>query len=416
MQARPLGFLRENAAWLSAGFLLTLTSSFGQTFLISVFAGEIRSAFSLSHGDWGAIYALGTLASAVTMLWVGPLTDRFRARDLALIVLPILAAACLAMAAIPTAWALPFVIYALRLSGQGMTFHIAIVAMGRWFDANRGKALAVATLGVTIGQALLPLGFVALLPVFGWRALWVVAGLLVLAVVPVLTGLLRRERTPSESAHSQSSTGMEGRHWHRNEMLRHWLFWAMVPLLLGPSAFITALFFFQVHVADIKGFSHLSFVALFPVFTGCATVMMLASGIALDRLGTARLLPFLALPMALGFLVLGLGNGLAGAALGMALVGMTTGASATLVSAFWAEFYGTRNLGAIKSVAAAIMVLGSAIGPVVSGYLIDTGLGFEKQMVLIAGYFIVTAIIVTLAMRGARNTLPPAGKVDVIGA
>ncbi|NDR57542.1 MFS transporter [Aliiruegeria sabulilitoris] len=416
MQTGLLGFLRDNAGWLGAGFLLTLTSSFGQTFLISVFAGEIRAAYSLSHGDWGAIYALGTLASAVTMLWAGTLADRFRVRDLALIVLPILAAACLAMAAVPGAWALPFVVFALRLAGQGMTFHIAIVAMGRWFDANRGKALSVATLGVTIGQALLPLGFVAMLPVFGWRALWVLAGVLVLAVVPVLMGLLRQERIPSESAQSQSSTGMEGRHWRRSEMLRHWLFWAMVPLLLGPPAFTTALFFLQVHVAEIKGLSHLSFVALFPVFTGCATVMMFTSGIMLDRLGTARLLPFLAVPMALGFLVLGFSNGLLGAALGMALLGMTTGGISTLQSAFWAEFYGTRNLGAIKSVAAAIMVFGSAVGPVVSGYLIDTGIGFERQMVLIGGYFFVTAIIVTLAMRRIRHALSSAGEVDVIGA
>ncbi len=72
--------LIDNAAWLGAGVLLTFLSSFGQTFFISVFAGEIRAAFGLSHGAWGGLYSLGTLVSAVVMIWAGGLTDVFRVR------------------------------------------------------------------------------------------------------------------------------------------------------------------------------------------------------------------------------------------------------------------------------------------------------------------------------------------------
>ena len=60
-----LRFLQENAPWLAAGVLLTFLSSFGQTFFISVFAGEIRETFGLSHGEWGGIYTLGTSAAAI---------------------------------------------------------------------------------------------------------------------------------------------------------------------------------------------------------------------------------------------------------------------------------------------------------------------------------------------------------------
>ena len=42
-----------------------------------------------------------------------------------------------------------------------------------------------------------------------------------------------------------------------------------------------------------------------------------------------------------------------------------------MASAFWAEFYGTRHIGAIKAMAAALMVFGSAIGPGLTGALID---------------------------------------------
>ena len=92
---RLVVFLRDNAPFLSAGALLTLLSSFGQTFFISVFAGEIRAQFGLSHGGWGAIYSLGTFASATVMIWAGVLTDRFRVRALGVWVVILLALAAL---------------------------------------------------------------------------------------------------------------------------------------------------------------------------------------------------------------------------------------------------------------------------------------------------------------------------------
>ncbi len=407
-------FLRDNAAWLSAGFLLTLSSSYGQTYFISVFAGEIRAAFGLSHGGWGAIYALGTLGSAVTMLWAGTLADRFRVRDLAVIVLPCLALACLAMAAVPGVWALPVVIFALRLLGQGMTMHIAVVAMARWFVASRGKALSVARLGVTLGESLMPILFVALLTMFGWRSLWVLSAGMALLVVPAVLLLLRKERVPSADAEASSSLGMDARHWSRGEMMRNWLFWAMFPLILGPPTFITVLFFHQVHLAEIKEIPHLSFVALFPLYTACSVGMMLVAGAVLDRIGTARLFPFLPLPIAVGFLLLGNAGGLVEMAIGMALIGATSGAHFTVIGAFWAEFYGTRNLGAIKAVSTAIMVFGSAFGPALTGALIDLGYGLDRQMMMIGVYFIAAGGITFFAIRKAAAHLPPPGQVDVI--
>ena len=78
-----LTYLRENAPFLTTGAMLTFLSAAGQTFFISLFAGEIRLAFDLSHGAWGGIYMVGTTASAVVMLWAGGLTDKFRVRVLA---------------------------------------------------------------------------------------------------------------------------------------------------------------------------------------------------------------------------------------------------------------------------------------------------------------------------------------------
>ena len=399
-------FLRDNAAFLAAGALLTFTSSYGQTFFISVFAGEIRESFGLSHGAWGSIYAAGTFASAVAMIWAGQATDVVRVRALSLVVLPLFAAACLAMAGATAAWMLVPVVFLLRFCGQGMASHIATVAMARWFVATRGRALSVASVGFAVGEAALPVTFVALMAVLDWRWLWVLVAVLVLGTLPVLGRLLALERTPQAEAEENQAHGMDGRHWRRPEVLRHWLFWAMVPFLLGPAAFSTAFFFHQVHFAETKAMTHLALVALFPVFTAVSVGTMLLSGFLIDRLGTARLMPAAQLPMVAAFLVLSVASGAAGAALGMVLMALTVGANHTLPSAFWAEFYGTRHIGAVRAMAAAVMVLGTAIGPILTGTLIDAGLSFDDQMFGIAGWFVFACACTGLAISRAAPLLP----------
>lgn len=401
-------FIRANAPFLAAGALLAFSSSFGQTFLISVFAGVIREEFALSNGQWGGIYTIGTFASAVVMIWAGVLTDHFRARTLGVVVLAMLAIACVMMALAPAAWALPFVIFALRFAGQGMTTHIAVVAMARWFVASRGKALSIASLGIAAGEAFLPLVAVSLLGVVPWRWLWLSFAVILVLMVPVLVRLLRLERTPQSVAAESQAVGMNGRHWTRRQALRHWLFWLMVPSILAPSAWSTAFFFQQVHLAQTKGWTHVQLVALFPLYTAVSVAAMLASGWVIDRVGTARLMPVYQLPMAAGFVVIGLTEGLGIAAMGMALMAVAQGANSTLPNAFWAEFYGTKSLGGIKALATAVMVLGSAIGPGLTGYLIDFGIDFEDQMVGIAVYFLLASALVWIGVGRAKAVLPRA--------
>jgi MFS family permease len=395
-------FLRINAAWLTAGFLLTFTSCIGQTFFISIFAGQIRATFGLTNGQWGGLYTLATTASAIAMIRAGALTDRYRVRDLGAWVLGGLAMAALAMALVPNLWLLVLVIFALRFTGQGMTNQLAVVAMARWFVGTRGKALAIARLGFTVGEALLPMLFVALIAVMNWRILWVVAAVLALAAIPVLLALLQRERVPAEMSAGAEAAGMDGRHWSRGEVLRHPLFWFAVPLLIGPSAFGTALFFHQVHLVGVKGWPLLSYVALFPLYSGVSLVVMLVSGQAVDRLGTARLIPWLLLPMAAGFFLMGRVETLGGAAVAFVLLGITSGANGTVTPAFWAEFFGTRHLGSIKALAAALMVFGSAIGPGLTGAFIDIGYPLPTQMVAVAIFFLVASVLMGLGIRSVR--------------
>lgn len=401
-------FLRENAPWLAVGALLSFLSSFGQTFFIALFSAEIRESYGLSLGGWGTAYTIGTGLSALVMLWAGGMADRFRIRTLSITVVCLLALACFAMALNPVLAALPLVVFALRFSGQGMLYHIAMVAMSRWFVAGRGRALAVSTMGFITGEAFLPVTTVWLKAHLDWHRLWIGSGLICLAMVPVLLILLRRERAPQSLAQDNSRTGMDGKYWSRADALRHPLIWAIFPAILLFPAFGTAFWFHQVHFAEVKGWSHLSLVAVFPLGTGAFLLSTLAHGWAIDRFGCARLLPLYLLPLTLGFSLHWYAPSVAWSALGVILMGVSGGGQATLPAACWAEFFGTKYIGSIKAVVAAVMVLGSAIGPGLSGWLIDQGVAFPTQLLIYGFSFLIASALMVQPLRAATARLPRA--------
>lgn len=404
-----LRFLVDNRLFLLAGFLLTFTSSYGQTYFISLFAGQIKSDFVLTDGGWGAVYTVGTTLSAITMIWAGSLTDRFRVRSLSLAVMIALSLACLAMAvAPPSAVVLVFVIFALRLTGQGMMSQLGAVAMARWFVATRGRALSLASMGFAVGQALLPVVFVALLAVVEWHLLWILAAALVLLTIPAMQMLLRQERTPQSMAESDQALGMKGQHWSRGQMLRHPLFYLMIPMILGPSAWGTALFFQQVHFTEVKGWALIDYVALMPVYTSVSVAFTFVAGWAVDRYGVKWVVPFQMLPFALSFVILAYADTIFVAGIGLAVFGIGQGLQSTASAAFWAVFYGTRHLGAIKAAAAALMVFGSAIGPGITGVFIDMGIDFPQQMLPIAVYYLLAAILTAVGILKYQRDLPRA--------
>ena len=398
-------FILKNSRWLAAGTLLTFMSSFGQTYFISIFSGEIRNTFNLSHGDWGLIYGFGTFASAIVMIWAGGLTDIMRVRKLGPMVLCALSTSCLFMAFNPVVALLPVVIFCLRLTGQGMSTHIAAVAMSRWFVNNRGKALSISNLGFSFGEALIPLFLVSALIYFSWQKIWIIAALITLFSIPILIWLLRQERSPQSIDAEDQSWGMNKLHWTRKKTISHPLFWFMMPAVIGQSAFNTAFFFQQVHFSEIKGWEHLSLVSMFPIYTGVAICMMILSGILLDKFGTAKLIPYFQLPMIIAFILFAFGETLYSALLGFIFLGITSGANTTLPNAFWAEFFGTKHLGSIKGAAAAAMVLGSAIGPALTGILLDFDISLNLQYVGISTFFIISSLLMLVGISRVKKDL-----------
>lgn len=385
--------------------VISFSSSYGQTFFVSLFAAQIMATYGLSDGEWGAVYTVATTASAVLMFWAGAITDHFRVRVLVWVVMPALALTCVWMSLNSWLIGLVVIVFLLRFLGQGMMSQLAVTAMARWFVARRGLALSISAIGFAIGTALFPVLFASLLETYEWRSLWILAGAMVLATLPIVFWLLSAERTPQSHAESSNAIGMDGRHWTRNDVIISPFFWLLMPMLLGPPAWGTALFFQQVHIAEVKGFSLVEYLALLPLLTTVSVTFMLISGQLIDRFGSARLIQIYLVPFALAFVTISLADTLFGVAIGFVFFGIGAGVQATVPAAFWAEFFGTRHIGAIKAVSTSVMVFGSAVGPGISGMLIDLGYDFPQQMLAYAAYFTAAIGMVWIAVEKARPRL-----------
>ena len=57
------------------GFIFTFFSSFGQSFFLGLFNSSIRETLSITHGQFGSIYASATLLSSFLLIWVGKKID-----------------------------------------------------------------------------------------------------------------------------------------------------------------------------------------------------------------------------------------------------------------------------------------------------------------------------------------------------
>lgn len=378
-------FARKNARWIIGGFLLTFFSSFGQTFFISLFAGDIREAFDLSHGDFGLLYMVATLGSALSLPWVGKLVDIYSPAKVTLMIVPLLALGAVGMAYAEHILFLVLVIYILRLFGQGMMTQNGVTATGRWFAASRGRAISLVTLGHNAGEAIFPVLFVMVAAWVGWRNSWLVAALILIVVaLPLITKLVSVQREPESELNEANQSRI--RQWTRPEVIRDPFFWFTLLGVLAPAFIGTTVFFHQIYLVELRGWSLPVFASAFSVMALCKIMFGLISGGLIDRYSAVKLLPIFLIPLALSCFALGLLEAQWTAFLFMGLLGLAYGFSSTLSGTIWPELYGTTHLGAIRAVIVALMVFCTAAGPGLTGWLIDQGVTLPTQMIYMGVY------------------------------
>ena len=382
------------------GFIFTFFSSFGQSYFLGLFNSSIREALSITHGQFGSIYASATLCSSLLLIWVGKKIDDVNIFKFAFFVIILLSFACFFFSRITSVFLLFIAIFLMRFSGQGMMSHTASTTISRYFTKTRGRALSISWFGLSSAEFIMPVLMVYLLTFIDWQNLWLIFSISVLIILPIASFLLIKNlNLDSREANNENIKEVEIKQWKRREVIKDYRFYIISSNMLAMPWIFTGFAVFQSFVQTSKGWGPYVIAQSFMSYSVLSVLTLFLSGFLIDKFTSRKLLIYMNIPLLLSVIVLFFFDTPVTAFIFLGLVGISNGFANILGSSTWAELYGVKYLGSIKALTTALMVFATAFGTALFGYLIDIGFTVGDIAVVSGAYIFISLILLFLVRK-----------------
>ena len=354
----------------------------GQTYSVSIFVDPIIEDMGWSRTMVSGLYTAGSFTAAMVLILVGRLLDRFGARIVLVGVAVLFGFATMLMSQVNHPAELYLGFAAIRALGQGSMMLAGTTLVALWFVRMRGRAMALATMGAVASQAGFPPLVHFLITRLDWRDAWIALGFLIWAAIPVLLLARRSPESlglrPDGASPTRSVEGtplipglVPGEDFTLGEAMKTRSFWLLLFSSIPHPLIMTALVFHMVSLVTSKGLD-----------AGLAASVL--SAMALVSLGGTFLAGYLSEKIPNRYII-GASQALLAAAMLWALLidapwqalamgatmGVSAGLSMTTNNVIWPNYYGRRNLGAIRGVTTTCMIGFAALGPFPFGLLFD---------------------------------------------
>jgi len=404
-----IDIVKTNFKIIIFGFVFTFFSCIGQSFFIGLFNSNIREELNLTHGEFGTIYGIATLCSSLTLIWLGKKIDDLKLINYSLLVVTFLSFAALFFSFVNGLIFLAIGIFFLRLSGQGLMNHTASVAISRFFERSRGKALSYTWIGMSFGEFFLPVIIVYFLTFIYWRSLWQGFAIIIILLLPIFTYLTIKEINIFSRENKTDNDVKKNidtiKSWTRKEVLKDLKFYSILPAMLASSFIITGIVINQTFIIESKDWGKFAIAKSFMIYSILTVATLFFSGFLVDKFTSRKLFPLLNVPLLLSLIVLIIFDHPNSAFVFMGFMGISNGLTNVLMSSLWAEIYGVNYLGSIKALTGSLMVFSTALATVVFGILIDLGNSIENIAALCSIYTAISIIIVIIFQKNYRPVL-----------
>ena len=388
------------------GFIFTFFSSFGQSFFIGLFNSSVRTDLNISHGQFGTIYAIATLISSFTLIWVGKKIDDYKLLYFSFFVIVLLFFSSIFFSFVSSIFLLFVGIFFLRLSGQGLMSHTATTSISRYFDQSRGKALSITWLGLSAAEFIMPITIVFFLSIYSWRNIWLAISLLVILFLPFIAFLTIKKITLfSREKRSNDIKLTNIKSWTRRELLYDPKFYLISLVMLALPAINTGVFVYQSFILESKNWGEFVIAKSFMFYAILSVITLFISGPIIDKFSSRKILPLMNIPSLLAMLILFYFNNHISSYFVLGLMGISNGLANVLGSSTWAEIYGVKYLGSIKALTTAMMVFATAFGTAVFGVIIDFGYSIEIIAIISSAYIVIANILIMIFKRQIKPVL-----------
>ena len=388
------------------GFIFTFFSSFGQSFFLGLFNSSIRETLSITHGQFGSIYASATLLSSFILIWFGKKIDDISISKFAFLVIILLAFSCFFFSKISSITFLFIAILLMRFSGQGMMSHTATTTISRYFTKSRGKALSTSWFGLSTAEFILPVLIIYLLTLYDWRSIWITISIVIVIFLPLSSFLLIKNlRLDSrETFNKKNASNQNIRDWKRIEVIKDYRFYIICANMLAMPWIATGTFVYQSFILESKNWGPFVIAQSFMIYSIMSVITLFISGYLIDKFTSRKILIYMNIPLLLSTIVIIYFNHPFTAFVFLGLIGISNGLANVLGSSTWAEIYGVKHIGSIKALTTALMVFATAFGTAFFGVLIDRGYSIE-QIAIISGIYIFISLVLLYIVKSKINPI-----------
>ena len=392
------------------GFIFTFFSSFGQSFFLGLFNAPIRNELSITHGQFGTIYASATICSSLLLIWIGKKIDEYRILNYSLFVVTLLFISSLFFSYINSIYFLAVGIFLMRLSGQGLMSHASTTTISRFFERSRGKALSTIWFGLSTAEFILPVLITYLFLIYSWRTVWQGIAILIILFLPlVIFSTIKSINLDSrEFDNNPKLKKIKIKSWRRRDVIKDYRFYIVSLNMLAMPWMATGIFVYQSFITESKMWAVYTIPKAFMVYSITSIVTLFLSGFLVDKFTGRKLISYMNIPLLLAMFVLFQFNHEIFAYIFLGLIGVSNGLANILGSSTWAEIYGVKYIGSIKALTTAFMVFSTAFGTALFGLLIDNGFTIEN-IALVGGAYIVISLALLIFF---RKTIEPVKLVN----
>ncbi len=371
-------------AILLLAVLAMFSSLPGQTAGIAAFTQPLCAVTGLSDLQLSIAYLLGTATSGLVLPSAGRLVDRLGARRAYCMTTACLALTLFTLVKVlqqlkPAAeFATPVFMVTMacgflgvRFFGQGLLPIIANTLVGKWFDRRRARAAAL--LGVVNGLAFsyAPKAMSDLVDLYDWDGGWLRLALVLGLGVTAIAWLFCRD-TPeacglSVDGEQGSTTTAQTAVVDRpaTEAVRSLEFLVIALMLCAHGTVLTGYTF---HLQSIGPESGISTKAAMAFFVPVA-IISIPTGFTMawlsDRLGARAMLTFMGINATIAYLSLAVMDRPGMHTLAAVTLGLTTGTMGPIMSTAVPACFGRSELGAINGKLHSLLVMTSAVGPLI---------------------------------------------------
>ena len=382
------------------GFIFTFFSSFGQSFFLGLFNAPIRNELGITHGQFGSIYAFATICSSLLLIWVGKKIDDYRILNYSFFVVILLFGSTLFFSFINSVYFLAVAIFLMRLSGQGLMSHASTTTISRFFERSRGKALSTIWFGLSTAEFILPVLVTYFFLIYSWRTVWQGIAILIILFLPfVILNTIKSVNLDSREADNNPKLKkLKIKSWRRRDVIKDYRFYIVSLNMLAMPWMATGIFVYQSFISQSKMWAVYTIPKAFMVYSITSIITLFLSGFLVDKFTGRKLILFMNIPLLLAMFVLLQYSHEIFAYIFLGLIGVSNGLANILGSSTWAEIYGVKYIGSIKSLTTAFMVFSTAFGTALFGLLIDNGFTIEN-IAFVGGTYIVISLILLFFFR-----------------